>query len=246
MTDPIEKPKTAKASISGSTPQKCNVAPLGTASPPPAGNKSNRLPIVIKDGQTEDGAVAEVVGRGVAANATTVIRFMASDHTGLSLMDMCSELQAQGEAVSRNDMSVSEHMLVAQASALNAMFNGLAKRATMNMGEHLSATETYTRLALKAQAQCARTIEVLAAMKNPPVVFAKQANISHGHQQVNNGADLTATHTGASAHGKKTVSEPIELLEHQHGERLDLGAQATTSGAHQDMATVGKVHWAKD
>ena len=239
MTEPAKKPKAAKAS----TPRS---SPANATTTTPAGDKSNRLPIVIKDGQTEDGAVAEVVGRGVAANATTVIRFMASDHTGLSLMDMCSELQAQGEAVSRNDLSVAEHMLVAQASALNAMFNGLAKRATMNMGEHLSAMETYTRLALKAQAQCARTIEVLAAMKNPPVVFAKQANISNGHQQINNGITQNANSTHPSAHRGKPVSEPIELLEHQHGERLDLGAQATTSGAHQDMATVGKVHGAKD
>ena len=35
--------------------------------------------------------------------------------------------------------------------------------------------------------------EVQAAIKNPPVVFAKQANISSGHQQINNG---TASHAG--------------------------------------------------
>jgi hypothetical protein len=35
------------------------------------------------------------------------------------------------------------------------------------------------RLALKAQAQCTRTIETLAEIKNLPVVFAKQSNIFH-------------------------------------------------------------------
>lgn len=45
------------------------------------------------------------------------------------------------------------------------------------------------RLALKAQAQGVRTLEVLGALKNPqPVAFVKQANIAHGPQQVNNGA----------------------------------------------------------
>jgi hypothetical protein len=34
----------------------------------------------------------------------------------------------------------------------------------------------------------------LATMKNPPVVFAKQANISNGNQQINNGCYLTGTH----------------------------------------------------
>ena len=41
---------------------------------------------------------------------------------------------------------------------------------------------------LKAQAQCRATLEALAEIKNPhPVAFVKQANISSGHQQVNNG-----------------------------------------------------------
>jgi|WetSurMetagenome_2_1015567.scaffolds.fasta_scaffold32360_3 hypothetical protein len=80
-------------------------------------------------------------------------------------------------------------MLAAQAAALNAMFRELARRASLNMGEYLDASERYMRLALKAQGQCRATLEMLAAMKNPPVVFARQANINNGGQQrVNNGA----------------------------------------------------------
>jgi hypothetical protein len=30
------------------------------------------------------------------------------------------------------------------------------------------------------------TLESLATIKNPPVVYARQANIAHGPQQVNN------------------------------------------------------------
>ena len=41
------------------------------------------------------------------------------------------------------------------------------------------------RLSLKAQGQCRATLETLAVIKNPPV-FAHQANIAHGPQQVNN------------------------------------------------------------
>lgn len=44
--------------------------------------------------------------------------------------------------------------------------------------------DRFTRLALKAQGQCRATVETLAAIKNPPVVFARQANIAHGPQQV--------------------------------------------------------------
>ena len=45
----------------------------------------------------------------------------------------------------------------------------------------------YLRLALKAQAQSRATAEALAAIKQGPVVIARQANIAHGPQQVNNG-----------------------------------------------------------
>jgi hypothetical protein len=40
--------------------------------------------------------------------------------------------------------------------------------------------EAHARLALKAQSQCRATIETLAAIKNPPVVVARQANIAQG------------------------------------------------------------------
>jgi hypothetical protein len=63
------------------------------------------------------------------------------------------------------------------------------------------------RLALKAQAQCRATIETLATMKNPPLVIAKQANISAGHQQVNNGAPSRA---------EVSSNQPNELFEHSH------------------------------
>ena len=43
------------------------------------------------------------------------------------------------------------------------------------------------RMALKAQSQCRATLETLATIKNPPAVFARQANIAQGPQQVNNG-----------------------------------------------------------
>ena len=44
----------------------------------------------------------------------------------------------------------------------------------------------YLRVALKAQAQCRATLETLAEMKQPPTLLARQANIAHGPQQVNN------------------------------------------------------------
>jgi hypothetical protein len=83
------------------------------------------------------------------------------------------------------------------------------------MGEYIEASEKYMKLALKAQAQCRATIETLAAIKSPPVLFAKQANISNGHQQVNNGPLPRAD---------ENKSSPNKLLEQSHEQRLDPGA----------------------
>ena len=102
---------------------------------------------------------------------------------------LTAELRAQSEAVQGGDLSRAEAMLTAQAHTLDAVFHHLAGRALANMGEYLGATETYLKLALRAQAQATRTWEVVSAIQNPPVAgYIKQANIAHGHQQVNNGS----------------------------------------------------------
>lgn len=111
--------------------------------------------------------------------------------TGLT--ESVDALTAQIKDIQAGRMAGAEKTLVAQANTLDAIFNELARRAALNMGEYLNTAETYLRLALKAQSQCRATLETLAAIKNPPVVFARQANIAHGHQQVNNGAPPTRT-----------------------------------------------------
>lgn len=118
------------------------------------------------------------------------------------------------------------------------------------MGEYPDAFERYMRLAFKAQSQCRVTLETLAAVKNPPVVYAKQANIAHGPQQVNNGgppAFETSTRAPAHAHGE-TESEQTELLEGDRngGAYLDTGAAATSAGGHPAVEAVGAVDRAKD
>ncbi len=88
--------------------------------------------------------------------------------------------------VKAGNLGMLERMLAAQAISLDTMFTDLARRARLQEG--LPQIQTLTGLAFKAQAQCRATIEALAEIKNPkPVAFVKQANIAHGHQQVNNG-----------------------------------------------------------
>ena len=74
-----------------------------------------------------------------------------------------------------------------------------------------------------------RPIETLALMKNPPV-FARQANIAHGPQQVNNGGVLRA---------EVSAPAPNELLEAGNGERLDSGTAGATIGSDPALEAVG-------
>ena len=128
----------------------------------------------------------------------------------------------------RGDLRGAEAVLTSQAAALNAIFTRLAGRA--EHAEYLDHMDRFMRLALKAQSQCRATLETLALLKNPPV-FARQANIAHGPQQVNN--RLTLARAGDSE------SEQNKLLEKGHGERLDTQTASTSSASDKAMAPVG-------
>ena len=46
--------------------------------------------------------------------------------------------------------------------------------------------ERFMKLGLRAQNQCRSTLETLALLENPTMVFTHQADVAHGPQQVNN------------------------------------------------------------
>jgi hypothetical protein len=155
------------------------------------------------------------------------------------LQSLVDELSNQSLKVKEGNLTRAESLLTTHAHTLDAIFNELARRAALNMGEYLNSADRYLRLALKAQSQCRATLETLAAIKNPPVIYAKQANISNGPQQVNNGTQP------APSRQEKIISSN-ELLEHQHGQRLDTGTQSAAIGTDSAMATLGEIDRAKD
>ncbi|MBT2323134.1 hypothetical protein J7E62_12340 [Variovorax paradoxus] len=214
--------------------------------PPPTRKKSALLNVVVEPGKTADRQCAEMAAQGLVRNAATLVNFSLGGIGELSLNDCLTVLRERGDAMNRGDMRDHEAMLSAQAVALNAVFGELA---ALNMGEHLGATETYLRLAMKAQSQCRTTVETLAEMKNPPVVFARQANISNGPQQVNNGVPASDVERSARAHartGEKAIT-PTELLEDASNGRtqLDTRATPTTGRTDKTLEPVGAVHRAE-
>jgi len=162
----------------------------------------------------------------------------------LDLNSLIEELAAQVKLTAGGDLRREEAMLVAQAHSLEAIFHELARRAALNMGDYINATEIYLRLALKAQSQCRATIETLALMKNPqPVTFVRQANVAHGPQQVNNVPQPAAEQPSRA---RESENQPNKLLEQQHGERLDPRTAQAAIGAGASVASMGPRYRTKD
>lgn len=157
----------------------------------------------------------------------------------VDLTELLKDLRDRVEKVQGGDMQPVEAMLYGQAMTLETIFTSLARRAAANDG--LKQFQANLTLALKAQAQCRATLEALAEIKNPrPVAFVKQANISHGPQQVNNGAATESGTVRASghAHASENADRPNELLEHQHGNYLDTRAQSKAGGIDPHLEAV--------
>ena len=211
-------------------------------SKPEGVDKSRHLVVPRREGQSAERATTDLMAEGVATNANLAVSYLRQEQGSLSLSDMVDSLKANGEAINRGDLSAAERMLAAQASALNAIFAEMARIAQCNLFKVPDVADRYLRLALKAQSQCRATVETLAEMKNPPVVFTRQMNVAHGPQQVNNGTAPNST--TASAYPGETASKPNELLEElTHGRtQLDTRATAPASRAHQDLAAVGAVN----
>lgn len=198
--------------------------------------KSKQLEIAIKSGESRDRLIAKAAAGPHLGAAGVITNFGRGTWGEISLTDLVHVLKSQTDKLSGGDLGHAEAMLCSQATSLNMMFAELARRASVNMGEYLGATETYLKLALRAQSQCRATLETLAAIKNPPVVFAKQANIAHGPQQVNNDS-------ANIARASETEKAPNELLEaDDHGQRLDTGATRAASAGDQGLAALEPIH----
>jgi hypothetical protein len=188
-------------------------------------SKNNVLNVGMRQGDTELMAITRGYVMPELQAAVTIQKWEAS--TGME--PLLRELIAQTSDVDEGSMKRPEAMLVAQAHTLDQLFNHLARRA--HGQEYMPNFEAMLRLALKAQSQCRATIETLAAIKNPPVIFAKQANISGGHQQINNG-----THASRAGENK---NQQNELLAQQDGStNLDTGTTGATSSEDKAMAAL--------
>ena len=173
---------------------------------------------------------AATIGPAVQAAYT-----VAKIEKGGDLNALVDALQTQSKRAISGDTGRMEEILVTQAHTLDLIFNNLTRRAVANMQEgYVPVAETYLRLALKAQSQSRASIESLAQIKNPPVVYARQANFANGPQQVNNGVTAPRPRENEIPPNKQSGDEH-ELLPNGR-------ASAPTSGVDPALETVGAIN----
>ena len=145
-------------------------------------------------------------------------------------------LRDQAAAVNGGDLALTEAMLMNQATTLQNLFSRLVERG---MGcDAIPGFESNLRMALRAQSQCRATLETLAAIKNPPVVFARQANVTTGPQQINNGAAV-------ASRAQENENQQTQLSGGNHELLPNARAQGLAGRIDPAMATVGEIHRAE-
>jgi hypothetical protein len=149
----------------------------------------------------------------------TIAKYSSLDSAEGGLSHVLAELKTITSLVTGGDMKYPEGLAVTQATALNIMFSRLSTLALTNFGH--KCFDSLMRLAFRAQAQSARTLETLATLKSP-AVFAHQLNVAH-QQVVANGplpapsGEFVVPPLGGPSHPSDPVlapSSPRSMLPH--------------------------------
>lgn len=155
---------------------------------------------------------------------------------GIDVPGLLATLSDQAKAVSSGDLSRVEALLTNQADSLQALFVAMVERSLRQ--EYVAYVEPYMRLALKAQGQCRATLQTLAEIRNPPVIYARQANVTNGPQQINNNLDLSRT--------RESTIPPTQLSGATHALPTDTRASSDAGRDDSQLEAVAEVHGAKD
>lgn len=192
------------------------------------------IPVPMQEGGDFDAALAKATLQPVVQAARTLHQSQGDQHTVSALVN---ELKEQVRTSQGGSIQRSESMLISQAHTLDELFHVLTRKALLNFGsQYLDAGERYMRLALKAQSQARTTLETLATIKNPPI-FAKQANIAHGPQQVNNGSGSESSTRGLAREEKTSLNE---LLEDKPSEWMDNGTKNQAGRGDSHLASMAE------
>lgn len=172
----------------------------------PAGGKAKVSPpkttleVPAEPGKSDEQRLADIALQPAAHALSIAEPFNRGSFGQRGVTETFATLVDQMKGAKEGDLSHYRSMLAAQAISLSSIFTELSRRAACNMGEYLGATETYLRLALKAQAQSRATIEALDRLASGHVQTVKHVHVNEGGQAVI--ADQVHNHGGGTKNGK--------------------------------------------
>lgn len=168
---------------------------------------SNReaLTVTADPNKTSSRQLADIALDPAAHAAAATRMFTQSTFGAQDSTDLFASMLDKGKAAKSGDLGHYKAMLAAQADTLNCIFTEMARRAAVNMGEYIGATESYMRLGLKAQTQCRATIEALDRLTSGRVQTVKLVHVNEGGQAIV--ADEFHQHTGGQENGQ-SIEQP--------------------------------------
>ncbi|MBO6825362.1 MAG: hypothetical protein JJ879_04115 [Sneathiella sp.] len=149
---------------------------------------NNLMSIEPTSGETLEEAMAKKILQPMLKNAAAASSFAEKlvdaqkELPGIS--DYTQFVEATANGAARGELELVSKTLAAQAITLDCMFSELARRAALNTGEYLNATERYGRLALKAQSNCRATLETLARLHQPREQIVRHVHVNEGGQAI--------------------------------------------------------------
>ena len=170
---------------------------------------ANVITVKGKDDKERDHRMADLALTPGLRHAAIASGFATGLVAGTHELPVPARLGPIGEAMAKGragDKAMASEMLAAQAVVLDTMFTELAHRAQGSIGRSLEGADRYTKLALKAQANCRATLEALAKLHQPREQTVKHVHVNEGGQAIV--ADHIHQHAGGERKWKNQRTIP--------------------------------------
>lgn len=164
----------------------------------------NSLNVAAKEAEAEHKATARALIAPDFRHGQTVSQLLKANlgdaKFAPGMGDYADAITEQVNMAAKGDLRFASRMLAAQALTLDNIFAEMARRMAINMGDYLGATETYARIALKAQAGSRAALAELAKLHQPREQTVRHVHVNEGGQAVI--ADQFHHHTGGQENGQ--------------------------------------------
>ena len=167
-------------------------------------NAEPALQVVKGEGETDAFAIARAYlgpdfRHGMAVNQLHKASLGQTDNAP-GTVDYTGAVSETANKAAKGELKFVSRMLAAQAVTLDNIFAEMTRRMAINMGEYLGPTETYARIALKAQANSRATLDALVRLHQPREQTVRHVHVNEGGQAVI--ADQVHNHTGGQENGQ--------------------------------------------